>query len=600
MERSSDFPHGAYVPTGWRIVGPGADRIAERLVAAAEARLDPGDPSATLYAVQCTADPVVSGRPVVERILDAVTDEVRRTWPECPRLQRDTPADRPPSRLGGLRYEVLATPGREWVGEVVWRSVHPVVAGAAITTQLLIEERSSYTRFTVRVTADAGLTSVRGYVGAGHAQPSFIAALARDIPLTWLGGPLRAHALRRGEIADFVRSVLESPTRGHPVAVLAPEEGGTFVVPPDALMLELFGRAQLYVIHDHRDTFELSDTVGDRRMSCYWGAVRCYMPEWTRYDDPRDHPLLIADRLADPVMRAAWLGEIGTWIGPHVAMPPDVQERRERARAKEKPAAPRTSPPIAIESTTTTTTQPSPTPAPAEAAQAFADPGPLLRTVLDELRTLVTSVTALRDEVEQLKTISAVRSSSTAAMERRLGRLENLLETVFPTPSEARAARPALTLDDDADEGSTTLSDVVQAAAEAHGDALLFLDNAHGSAKDSPYEDPERVRAILDAMAHVARRRRDGNLGTSLREAFSELGIDYRPAISRNTSARMREQYRFRLPSGDVIEAEEHIAVGNTYDPRRCLRVYFSSRMPNEPRFVIGHVGRHFTVATTT
>jgi hypothetical protein len=28
--------------------------------------------------------------------------------------------------------------------------------------------------------------------------------------------------------------------------------------------------------------------------------------------------------------------------------------------------------------------------------------------------------------------------------------------------------------------------------------------------------------------------------------------------------------------------------------------VYFSSRVPNETRFVIGHVGRHFEVMTST
>jgi hypothetical protein len=40
--------------------------------------------------------------------------------------------------------------------------------------------------------------------------------------------------------------------------------------------------------------------------------------------------------------------------------------------------------------------------------------------------------------------------------------------------------------------------------------------------------------------------------------------------------------------------------LGNTYDPRRCLRIYFSSRVPNERRFVLGHVGRHLTVLSST
>jgi len=62
----------------------------------------------------------------------------------------------------------------------------------------------------------------------------------------------------------------------------------------------------------------------------------------------------------------------------------------------------------------------------------------------------------------------------------------------------------------------------------------------------------------------------------------------------------LREQYRFLTPSGEQVEAEEHIVLGNTYDPRRCLRIYFSSRVNQESRFVVGHVGRHFTVVTST
>jgi hypothetical protein len=49
--------------------------------------------------------------------------------------------------------------------------VHPVVAGAPVTTQVLLEGRAGYTRLSVRVTADDGLASVRKHVGAGQAQP---------------------------------------------------------------------------------------------------------------------------------------------------------------------------------------------------------------------------------------------------------------------------------------------------------------------------------------------------------------------------------------------------------------------------------------------
>lgn len=149
---------------------------------------------------------------------------------------------RPPSRFGGLRYEVMAVPGKEWLGEVVWRAVHPVVAGAPITTRVLIEERSSYTRVSVRVTADNGRASVRGDVGAGQAQPPFLHALRAELTPTWLGGPLRAHAISEGGIVDLVQSILAEPSRDVPIAVLAPLEEGGYVVDPQELAWDLLGR----------------------------------------------------------------------------------------------------------------------------------------------------------------------------------------------------------------------------------------------------------------------------------------------------------------------------------------------------------------------
>ena len=620
MPRSSDPQQVAYLPTGWRVVGRGADRIAERVAASAVDRLDAGAVENTLYAVRCSMDPVVRGRPTVERVLEAITEQVRQAWSECPRLVRDEEVSRPPSRFGGMRYEVFSEPGREWLAELVWRSVHPVVAGAPITTHVMLEERPSFTRLSIRVTADEGRGSVRGYVGAGQAQPAFLRALRHDLTPSWMGGPLRTHTIGRGQVEDFVHSVLAAPARQVPAAVLSPLESGEFVVDPEDLAWDLLGRARLYVIRDHRLTFELSDAVGDRRMSCYWGAARCYLPGWTRHDDPLEHPLLIGDRLADPIMRATWLGEVGMWLASEPESAPSVEERRARTR-RDGPRAPDRSvdEPVAgpAERQPAGKTEaaeilsgagdsgPAARATPAAEPQ-IPDPAPLIRTVIDEVRGLGALVGQLTDELERLRTVSAVRSSSTNAIERRLARLEDLLEQAFPAHAQDRSAGAEDSADraapgePRADDEAATVVEVVRHAAESHADALLVLDSAYAAATDAPYEDPERVRAILDAMARVARRRRDGVLGTSLREAFADLGIDYRAAIARNTPARLREQYRFPYGNGEVVEAEEHIVLGNTYDPRRCLRVYFSSRVPNEPRFVIGHVGRHFEVQSTT
>src|SRR5690606_35448407 len=165
-----------YVPTGWRIVGIRAGQIAERVVSDDFNRLTEGPVENTLYAVQCTLPRFFKGRPTVEQVLDAITEEVRRTWEECPRLTRDEGIKRSPSRYGGLWYEIAARPGNNlvWVGEVIWRSAHPVVTGAPITTRVLLEEHAAHVQLSVRVTADGGLASVRGYIGAGQAQPSFL------------------------------------------------------------------------------------------------------------------------------------------------------------------------------------------------------------------------------------------------------------------------------------------------------------------------------------------------------------------------------------------------------------------------------------------
>jgi hypothetical protein len=234
---------------------------------------------------------------------------------------------------------------------------------------------------------------------------------------------------------------------------------------------------------------------------------------------------------------------------------------------------------------------------------SLLDLAPQVAGLAAAVASLVESNRALTDEIARLRTTNAVRAGNAAAVERRLGGLEQQLERHFAPPVESTDGESATDIADDevTDEGDgVVLTDVLQQAAVTHADALLILESAERSAAESPYEDPERVAVILDAMAAVARRRQEGALGMSLREAFRELGIDYRGGVSSTTSRRDMQQYHVAGPQGQRYECEEHIVLGGTYDPRRCLRIYFTSRAPVEPRFVIGHVGRHFRVATTT
>ena len=161
-------------------------------------------------------------------------------------------------------------------------------------------------------------------------------------------------------------------------------------------------------------------------------------------------------------------------------------------------------------------------------------------------------------------------------------------------------AKPEEPTGGSAEDPDLTLVSVVQHAESEYSDALLILDPAIASAAASPYEDVHRVAMNLKAMAELARRRQEGKLGMSLRDAFGEAGIDYRGGIAPTTSKRQRQQYFATLPSGETVECHEHIVLGSSYDPRYCLRIYFTSRAPGEPRFVLAHVGRHFEVLSTT
>jgi hypothetical protein len=308
-------------------------------------------------------------------------------------------------------------------------------------------------------------------------------------------------------------------------------------------------------------------------------------------------------------MRAELFGRLGRLASQRFTMPAGVEERRNPPAMQQPPVAvgsePTASPPTPVANVAAAGegTPPSVVVAQPVWPAGLLDLAPTVANLAAAVVSLVESNRALTDEIARLRTTNAVRAGNAAALERRLGGLEGQLERYFAPATPAMPDDAAVDASDDevADEGDTvTLVDVLQQAAVTHADALLILEPAERSAAESPYEDPERVAVILQAMAIVARRRQEGALGMSLKEAFRELGIDYRGGVSSTTSHRNLQQYLVTGPQGQRYECEEHIVLGATYDPRRCLRIYFTSRAPVEPRFVIGHVGRHFRVTSTT
>lgn len=588
--------------TGIRIVGQAAAELVARATAlplAAPAAAD------LLWIARFRARPRLGAGSPVPAMLQTIESQLRSDWDACPALTRDSPFSRPAARFQGILWDVDGTAGT-WRGELAWRHPHPVLPGTPCITHLVIDEQQQSTTLTLAAAADGGRDGVRGFAGAGQARPALLDLLSQTVTLTADGFDRSPQILADTEVTQFVHDVLLSDRRSWPVAVLAPQEQGGYLVPPEQLAAELFGLAPLYVLDRHSATFRLTDAVGDRRLSAYWGALRVYRPEFSCADRSDDHWLLTRERVDDPVERAALIGKLGRLALDRHLPVEGVRARRE-ARQPIPPVT-RTEPTasqVDITGSTTGKGESAATPAalPTETLAALSALPAAIESLAARLSDLsgtvahlVITQTRLADEISRLRTTTAIRAGSSNAVERRLARIEALL-----SPPEAVEEEEANRLDAEEDsQAELSLVDVVRHAASEYSEALLLLDSAEATAKDSPYEDIDRVAAVLQAMAFVARRRQEGGLDTGLRAAFLELGVDYRAGIAKATSDKLRRQYGFVGPEGRVYECPEHIALGATYDPRHCLRIYFTSRAASEPRFVIGHVGRHLTVQTSS
>lgn len=582
--------------TGWRVKGTQANALidqASRLVPPLDIVHED-----IVLAMQLHARKKLGSGSPVPAILDSISSEIAKIWEDSPPLTTSSSLDKKEDRFSGLRWRTIGD-GTFFKGELLWRHKHPVLSGVPCTTHLLIVEQGPTTTLSIQVSAERGYQGVRGNVGAGQLRPTFLTALNESVRLQFKGKDTTPLPLPADRLLPFVNDELLSPNRDVPIAVLTPIADSKFAVDPDILANELIGLAQLRVIQDHDMTFELTELLEDRRLSCYWGALRIYMPGLTTSDRPSDHPLLVKDQVIDPVLRADLVGKIAMRSRRTVRIPTPLSS----------PTVPH-EPEQASPTTTTRDTTPSTLQAPAQHESLESER--LLRMIVDQLRQLNQRIDQLigaqqsnASDIESMRTNLAVRGSGMNTFDRRLGSIEQLLSRHFE-PDETPATSTPETISNTQDESESDesapipLADIVRDATDNYIESLLILESADKSAQESKYQDTERVASVLDAMAHVSKRRQAGVLGTSLKEAFRELGVTYRGGISESTSKRLRQQYLAYGPDGQEYECHEHIVLGASYDPKHCLRIYFTSRAANETRFVIGHIGRHLIVESST
>ncbi len=141
------------------------------------------------------------------------------------------------------------------------------------------------------------------------------------------------------------------------------------------------------------------------------------------------------------------------------------------------------------------------------------------------------------------------------------------------------------------------MTGVLKKAANNSQGKLTFTAKALKSAEESPYNDFERADKCLYMMTHEFYK--VWAHGASLEQAKQigqSYGIEYRGDSSGKTKGKYPNIY-YRNYDGKKIDIGKHLNLGDSRDPKRCLRVHYHFDKTNN-QVVIHHFGSHLPVAS--
>ncbi|HXJ84583.1 MAG TPA: hypothetical protein VMS64_38570, partial [Candidatus Methylomirabilis sp.] len=457
-----------------------------------------------------------------------------------------------------FRWEPFVEKGRTFI-DFTWRhadATDPSVSWVTSATLLGLPSRLSVT---LRVSNT--VVPAPGVPPKLTSRPRLLLELLRHFQVRGAEGELGVgcHALNEQDLPSFVRYELFDHDRTYPVLVLTPSEDGHFIVEPEQLGREFVSLAKLYLVATPAATFALTDELRRRELSVFRGAARVYGAGFTQQADPYKHPLLFPSRLANAETRRSLAEVLAVGTVRLFRLDPAIPLLRdERAVIIDQKRA------YALD--TMARSSKADLQDWQAMAQEYADENAELR---QRVKDLVAQVGDLDNKIAALRYALSQRAPEASA--------EPAHEVSF-TPQ--------------------SVLEVVETARELYEGQIVFLPTALDSAASSPYQRLEELARVLGLLAGVSDRLRCGPLGRSMKEECTALGIDYRAGISRNTSKKLREQFRFRH-DGETYLCEEHIALGGgTYAPEDCLRIYFCSAAGKG--ITIGHVGRHLDTDRTS
>lgn len=364
------------------------------------------------------------------------------------------------------------------------------------------------------------------------------------------------------DVETFVESTLFATTRPLPVIVVSPDTWTNRPeVDPVDLQKTLLGFAQVVTLCDKWAAFKLTDCIG-KELSCYNGAVRLYWPGLEPSSNPLDHPLYFPDSIRwharnhQPLDH--YLFRILVAISAfRFSEAPVVRTARE---AIEKLKHQRIQQLL---------------------AQAKAR-GSEIQEIEEELEKAWDTISQLEQERDQLKEQVSELSSE-------LGAQKAAWATAYSKPQSLSA--PVTTESEVL--SFSTVSGVVSWAKQKFSDTLFILDSAVDSALESPFQQPDRVAQLFEALDELVRRwRKDGKLGESWKVALRQKGFDYSDKISMTSRGKYGNDYTFMYEDNKWL-FENHVTIG-AKQADSCLSAHWI-RDEKKKMLVIGSCGRHGT-----
>ncbi|MEM8557887.1 MAG: hypothetical protein AAGG50_08685 [Bacteroidota bacterium] len=355
---------------------------------------------------------------------------------------------------------------------------------------------------------------------------------------------------------------LEDPERRLPIIVASTEddEGEALMIDAATVARATAGFTRVVVLPAEW-TWVLTRRLG-RVRSVFGGAVRLYMPGFSRSDDPYRHRLFLADHLvAAEEARAceAWLRRSAAAASISTSrLGRDVLEFAQVKTGARLLDAERVREGGASDSDRL------------RAAEAYA------ASLEEQLRAKEREIDGWVDEAEAAEERAKASERDHRAL---LYRFRDL---------QARQAGTE-TRPEPLEELPTAWADLLDWVEASFADRLHFTPGARKMSRNPEYEDVEAVARALRWLATEAYQRRVEG-GGSLRDATVEPGV--------RNSLCGGDEYRTAW-RGRTHMVDWHIKNGgNTRDPKRCLRIYYFWE-PDEACFVIDHLPAHRVTAAT-